>query len=557
MAICGSAAVARVGGGYVSPMRAAAAGRSKASRPRQSPPPRPAVLPVPSSSQASPGAAIGPGAAPCNVAPAGMAAVTPRSPPQEGGAQAAAGGRRMGVGPGPAAATAGAAAAPSGPGQVSPACVAGAMVAPSPPVAAASLQHSNMPNGIGMPSVRRNGSTTAIHPRQRRDSGAPASLSPPRPSPQALMENGFGVSSASTSAGPGRGSNAGGAHAQVFSATANLTLELEQERQRCRNFELQSMELMAQIEKLQRQAEADVQMSAQAQRRADAAEEQQAIFTQELERERRRAQKLEESFGGLTGAVEQLTRQAQAAAMSRGEDGASSQDAEVPLLKARIALLEQEVEAATRRAELGEKSFQAKDEECITIRRELQTVFAERAELDAIQVENDGKTALYLQEMINENNRRAGAISEREARIEELAAERVAWTDQFQALERKVEELTLENAELRQKVSVAEATAAAAIAEHTVGLEPRPMPSLPGAAMTPAPAASPLQAAELQSVATQPLASEASELALSAVPPPGARQEDSHPPAPSSPLLRVARSGQDGTWVQPPPNRQL
>lgn len=132
------------------------------------------------------------------------------------------------------------------------------------------------------------------------------------------------------------------------------------------------------VERLTRQAESERERAAAAQQRAHAAESMQARFTAELERERQRAQGLEESYGGLQRVVDQLTEQAQEAATAKGENGASA-------LASRIRELAEEAEAANRRA-------QERDAECWEVKN---TLAAVRVELDGQKLEWEAQQEAY------------------------------------------------------------------------------------------------------------------------------------------------------------------
>eukprot|EP00933_Yihiella_yeosuensis_P052102 TRINITY_DN50099_c0_g1_i1.p2 TRINITY_DN50099_c0_g1~~TRINITY_DN50099_c0_g1_i1.p2 ORF type:complete len:555 (+),score=108.69 TRINITY_DN50099_c0_g1_i1:1864-3528(+) len=417
MAMCGAGTshlaagsqAPRAGGGYLSPLRTNATtddmrGRTKARL--QSPPPRQSLV-------SALGGPQGPVSSVGSTNVVMMKAVTPRSLPH----QEAGGVHRMN----------GANAGGAPPQQVT---IAGAAPTSSP---------SPAPQGafnVNVHTVRQNGSTTAFH----RDGAVSASQSPPRPPPQGIMDGSFFTGTSSSS----------------------HTTSVQAERSRSRNLEQQLSELMVTFERVKKEAETESQKAAQAQRRL---EEQQLLFNEELNRERARALRLEESFGGLTGAVEQLTQQAEAAVKARsGQEGSGDDGMEVSLLKARVALLEKEVESAQRRAESAEKGFEAKESECRSMRQELQKFYKEfskeRAENDSLQVsqaEQVGKLQEYLQTVLQESNRRAETISEKQALIEEFQAERTAWNEHFQILEKQVETLQQEKVQALKELESTEA----------------------------------------------------------------------------------------------------
>lgn len=194
----------------------------------------------------------------------------------------------------------------------------------------------------------------------------------------------------------------------------DLARELEQERQRTKDLEQQIRELVDCVEKLGRQVENEIRKSTLAQQRADAAEEQQVRFSEELERERQRAQRLEDGFQSMTQVVEQLTMEAQETAAAAGEH------------------------------RHGEAEHHCKTEE-------------------------------YLALAVQENERRAEATAQREAgmqevaeeqrawlarhetlQLEEFQAERRTWSARHEALQLEVGALSSENCELHERAGAAE-----------------------------------------------------------------------------------------------------
>eukprot|EP00747_Dinoflagellata_sp_TGD_P111057 gnl/TRDRNA2_/TRDRNA2_171119_c0_seq1.p1 gnl/TRDRNA2_/TRDRNA2_171119_c0~~gnl/TRDRNA2_/TRDRNA2_171119_c0_seq1.p1 ORF type:complete len:582 (-),score=131.27 gnl/TRDRNA2_/TRDRNA2_171119_c0_seq1:218-1963(-) len=327
---------------------------------------------------------------------------------------------------------------------------------------------NNTPGAYPCPTaVHRHCSAAAIHPRQRRGSWPVAPLEvpvdgststtgqlstpaaalaePAEPDPQEPQSAERGSSSSSCA---------------VPTNIEEAVRELELERQRTRGLEAQIRELIECVEKLRCQAENELQKSAVAEERAADAEEQQARFTEELDRERRRAGRLEDQFAELMSSVEQLTRIAREAQQQKPFAEASFEDAdesELDMLKARIRDLERQAEDAGRRDHAADIRFQAKEAECAKIRQELQAVCAERAELDSLQAEHNGRMEQYLGKMIEENDRRSEALSLREARIEELGEEQCSWVSRQKELELQVESMKEENKALTSRVGAAEA----------------------------------------------------------------------------------------------------
>jgi len=238
-------------------------------------------------------------------------------------------------------------------------------------------------------------------------------------------------------------------------SSADLAMELEKERRRVYDLELRVRELVA-------CAEREMQSGALAQQRADAAEEQQARFTEELELERLRAQRLEESFGGLTSVVEQLSQQAEAAALAHSEAAPSSPasgpmgySGEAGAPPDRSALLDR-ILSLERQVEEAHRCSAASDSECARLRWELQAMGVERAEFQALQAEKHSKMEQQLSGLFQEKERQAEVLSEREAHMQDLDAERTAWMSRQQALELQVDALAQENKELRTRLGAAE-----------------------------------------------------------------------------------------------------
>mmetsp|Transcript_48506 Transcript_48506/g.135566 ORF Transcript_48506/g.135566 Transcript_48506/m.135566 type:complete len:543 (-) Transcript_48506:108-1736(-) len=308
-------------------------------------------------------------------------------------------------------------------------------------------------------AVNRHGSSAAIHSKQRKESVPLAPVSPSRPMPHASFDIGNGCRKApSVTSGPSPMGVLPTPQLQNGGASSSAS----QEQERVRGLELQIRELRACVERLGHQAEAELEKTAAAQHRADAAEEQRARFTEELERERQRAQTLEESYGGLKCAVELLTRQAQEAGLARGEasavvcGGTTSGDGNCQALAARVRELEHQVEVLTAQEAAAEQRYQEKAAECADIRRELVAACAERAELDVLQAEHNGKVEQYLSRVMQENDWRAEAITEREARIEELDDERTSWMVRYRTFEAQVATLKDENQALHARIEALE-----------------------------------------------------------------------------------------------------
>jgi len=210
--------------------------------------------------------------------------------------------------------------------------------------------------------------------------------------------------------------------------------ELEQERSRAKGLEIQVQDLSCCVEQLRRQADSEARKAAAAQLRADVMEEQQMKIVDELEQERQRAQRLEESFGALSQTMEQLTQTAEAAVASapRGECPGPSR--------------------ATDRLPTEEASRL----QCDEIRFQLQAVCAERAELDVLQAEHNERMEQYVGRVMHESDRRA----DQQARIDELEEERSSLIIQQQALERQVGALAEANQELRCRLAAEESLCA-------------------------------------------------------------------------------------------------
>lgn len=333
----------------------------------------------------------------------------------------------------------------------------------------------------------------SIYPRPTRETGR-ASLSPSRSvkAPHTGWDGGPATTGhlANSGSSVGRGCAAG----RVGGAAdghRHVNRDLEHERQRIRDLEARVQDLVSCVER-------EMQRASLAQQRADAAEqaveEQQTRFTGEVEKERQRAQRLEERFGGLVSFVEELTRQAKETACMRGDlpsgfpdlaaravpqfDGNVAEHcgqdvvptcgsllgpldhghlAEERDLASHVRALKRQLEDANGRADVATLNFEAKEAECAKMRLELRAVCAERAELDVLQAEHNGKVGEYLERMIKENDRRAEVIADRDGRLREIDEEKAELLATRRRLEHQVHDLREENRQLRSQVAAAEA----------------------------------------------------------------------------------------------------